>query len=210
MNEKKSLGSKIAGLFVVRPDAPEDDLPTIEPAPRVRDDLDIDASGADPDAQLIEKYSQGTDFDLASVLKAGNVSAEENEQVNRMLEMFAKLPADTPLALKRQIVTASLQAFGVSVDKIIEAALLHMAALKNRVRASEVEKDAELAEKNSLLMGLNRQIEALKQDLRDVGARYGAVAQTCRQHEERIRAIVDFFEPEQVAAVQQNSIRLRA
>src|SRR4051794_23235291 len=57
------------------------------------------------------------DFD--AVFDAAGIAAEERGQVERARELLANLPAETAAPVKKQIVAASLKAFGIPIERII-------------------------------------------------------------------------------------------
>src|SRR6185436_21093207 len=63
----------------------------------------------------------GGQVDFAAVFAAAGVDSEEQQRVARTTELLRSLPAGTDAAIKKQIVEASLKAFGVPIEKIIEA-----------------------------------------------------------------------------------------
>ena len=59
------------------------------------------------------------DFD--AVFETGGVDADERERIAKAKSLLDSLPEGTDVAVKKQIVEASLSAFGVPIEKIIEA-----------------------------------------------------------------------------------------
>src|SRR5215213_1147997 len=80
------------------------------------------------------------DFD--AVYQAGGVDAEERERIAKAKSLLESLPDATDINVKKQIVEASLKAFGVPIEKIIEAGVAEIEALEFYIRsgASDTEK----------------------------------------------------------------------
>ena len=122
MSDKKTWGSTVLGWFVVQEDgtpgatAPPDAAPPAAPEPP--------AFVTEPPA------APGGRVDFPKVYEAAGVGAEEQGRVAKAAELLAALPAGTEPAVKKQIVEASLKAFGVPIEKIIEGAVQEIQALE--------------------------------------------------------------------------------
>ena len=85
-----------------------------------------DDESAAPEVPEVEMVSVTPDptptFLTLTILDARGVSSEERERVAKAQELLRSLPKDTPAELKREIVAASLKAFGVSIEDIVSAA----------------------------------------------------------------------------------------
>jgi len=143
MSDKKSWGSTVAGWFIERdePQAPPAEIESPENEAGVI---------ADPVASVPDNYSTpsptqgvfqtapppptGGQIDFAAVFAAAGVDEEEQQRVARTTELLRSLPADTDAAVKKQIVEASLKAFGVPIEKIIEATAEEIQALDGYTR----------------------------------------------------------------------------
>src|ERR1051326_7260871 len=119
MSEKKSWGSTVAGWFVVQ-DQPAEAAPEAEPAPP-QPELNVFAT-APPAAP-------GGKVDFDKVFEAAGIDGEERQRVTRTLDLLNSLPPGTEEAVKKQIVMASLRAFGVPIEQIIEATAQEIQAL---------------------------------------------------------------------------------
>jgi hypothetical protein len=76
----------------------------------------------------------GGQVDFDAVFEAAGIDADERERVAKATDLLASLPADTAVAVRKQIVEASLKAFGVPIDKIIEAGVSEIQALEGYIR----------------------------------------------------------------------------
>jgi len=139
MSDKKGWGSTVAGWFIER-----DDEPT---APAVTDIGEIPDQPVTtaPDNYTTPSPTQsvfqtapppptGGQVDFAAVFGAAGVDQEEQQRVTRTTDLLKSLPAGTDAAVKKQIVEASLKAFGVPIEKIIEATAEEIQALDGYIR----------------------------------------------------------------------------
>src|SRR4051812_5184545 len=133
MTGKKGWGSTVAGWFIEREEGAEQ-VPSAEMSAEEAEALIREASGA---ASTPEEYANpsptqnvfqtapppaaGGQVDFEAVFNAAGVDAEERGRVARTVELLRSLPAGTDATVKKQIVEASLKAFGVPIEKIIEA-----------------------------------------------------------------------------------------
>src|SRR5438874_1021844 len=86
-----------------------------------------------PTPQIFQKEppkSEGGNVDFAKVFEAATIKADEQDRVAKAIQLLHDLPADTPAAVKKQIVEASLKAFGVPIDNIIETGVEEIQALE--------------------------------------------------------------------------------
>src|ERR1043166_5636215 len=141
MSEKKSWGSTVAGWFVVQ-DAPSADAAAApsetEPPPPPQPELNVFATQP-PSAP-------GGVVDFDKVYDAAGIDQSQRERVTRTLDLLNSLPPGTEEAVKKQIVMASLRAFGVPIDQIIEATAQEIQALEAYIRNGASDTDKVTAE----------------------------------------------------------------
>src|SRR5437016_4572892 len=130
MAEKKGVFSKALGIFV------ESDSADSEEAATPADEIAALAQKAGvapagpksptepPPPNLKYDSAQAaqapTDFDL--IFKNAGMDSAELDRVKKAEDLLKSLPAETPQPVKKQIVEASLKAFGFEVEKIVAAA----------------------------------------------------------------------------------------
>ena len=129
--EKRNWGSTVLGWFVIQggAEAAEGDAAT----PASPDDPAAPAlAGPDPAATFVEPPppSRGGQVDFDAVFAAAGIDDEERARVGKAAELLDTLPTATEPAVKQQIVEASLKAFGVPIEKIIEAGVQEIQALQ--------------------------------------------------------------------------------
>src|SRR6187397_2336236 len=130
-SDKKGWGSTVMGWFVVQDQqqqsgqadyVPFSDDDAIKRA-AAEPPLEVFASGAPPAAP-------GGKVDYDQVFEAAGIDAEERERVKRTQDLLTSLPPGTDETVKKQIVMASLRAFGVPIEQIIEATAEQLQALE--------------------------------------------------------------------------------
>ena len=123
MSEGQSWGLTVLGWFIVREATGSTSGVVTPSAPE-------GASGADSAAQAAPAptffqteppAAPGGQVDFDGVFGAAGIGPEERDRVGKAAAMLASLPSESPVAVRKQIVEASLKAFGVPIEKIIEA-----------------------------------------------------------------------------------------
>lgn len=147
--------------------------------------------------------------DFPAVLRKAGLSDEEQGRVDKALTLLHTLPAETPTEIKRQIVAASLQAFGIPVDRIIESALLHIAVFEKHARAGETETQSTLEQSNRRLAELEREATRIRQTMQETRAHQQGLAFACSRQKMRVNEVLEFFGPEAVEKTRQSSVKLR-
>ena len=121
---KKGIGDKVLGWFVVQEDSePNADTQTDAEAladehvpppdqrrvpPREPASAPVVAPGSMHDARA-----------FGAVYRAAGVADEERDRLSKVLSLLESLPAEASIDVKRAIVGASLEAFGVSIERIL-------------------------------------------------------------------------------------------
>src|SRR5437879_562208 len=121
MSEKKSWGSTVAGWFVVQDQPSADAAPAEAETPPPQPELNVFTTP--PPA------APGGEVDFNQVYGAAGIDAAARERVTRTQDLLNSLPPGTEEAVKKQIVMASLRAFGVPIEQIIESTAQEIQAL---------------------------------------------------------------------------------
>jgi len=212
MSDKKTWGSTVMGWFVVK-DGPAGGSET------VGDDVPPDA---DADAEAIRAAAQqpipvfnspppaapGGQVDFDQVFEAAGIDAEERGRVGKTLELLTSLPPDTAEAVKKQIVTASLRAFGVPVEKIIEAGAQELQALEAYIRAGAADTEKVTSEAELRIKQYEEEIVKLRTVMQDRVAEQQSVIKTCNEKKLEVQKVLEFFGQEAVARVVRESPKL--
>lgn len=119
----------------------------------------------------------GPVVDLHAIYTAAKVSAEERDRVVRAEQLLGILPSTA--AQTREVVDATLRAFGVDARKIIDAASKEYSALEAFIRMSQEQTQKVADDGRQRIAELEAEIARCRQ----VGA------QAAREGEERARSI---------------------
>ncbi len=212
MSERKNWGETVLGWFIVREGEPgEPGADGLAP-----DGGDVPAAadpGAVAAAPAIEFASPpppatGGQVDFAAVFAAAGITGDEQARVERAAELLATLPAATDAAVKKQIVEASLKAFGVPVDGIIEAGAREIQALEGYIQTGARDAQQVLAEGAERIARLEQEIARVRTVMTERTAEQQAVVAACNQRKLGVQAVLEFFGREAVARVVRDSPKL--
>jgi hypothetical protein len=208
MADKKGFGSTVLGWFVVR----EGEEHNKEES---ADDLIAKyANDAPPPPPPELKLSgelpkaQGGNVDFAAVFRASGIDDGEQGRIDKATQLLKTLPAETPKDVKKQIVEASLKAFGYPVEQIIEAGAQEIQALEVYIQAGQRDTQGLLAESQKRMADLDAEIARIKKVMEDQVAAQYALTQACNQQKLRVQEVLEFFGQEAVARVVSQSPKL--
>ena len=202
MSEKKSWGSTVVGWFVVQDQPSADAVPPTdaEPAPP-QPELKVFASQPPP--------APGGVVDFDQVYEAAGVDAAERERVSRTLELMNSLPPGTEDAVKKQIVMASLRAFGVPIEQIIEAAAQEIQALEAYIRNGAADTEKVAAEAEQRIKQYEDEIVKLRTVMRERVDEQQTVIRSCNDKKLEVQKVLEFFGQDAVARVVKDSPKLQ-
>jgi hypothetical protein len=216
-SEKKSLGSTVLGWFVVREDEEQDEDETPEkiiakygkkpptpppdekapPSLRLQGDVPQVPAGAAPDPRV-----------FGQVFKAAQITEEAQQRVEKALSLLQSLPTETPKDVRKQIVEASLKAFSIPLDQIIETAAEEIQALEAYIQHGERHTQSVLTDATQQVARLEAQIAEVKR-LMDLQVRtQRGLVKASNDQKLRIQAVLEFFGQEAVARVVRESPKL--
>jgi hypothetical protein len=209
MADKKGFGSTVLGWFVVRDgeDAPKKDQSAEDLIAKYANDAppppppEVKLSGALPKAS-------GGNVDFGAVFRAAGLSDDEQGRIEKAMSLLKTLPAETPRDVKKQIVEASLKAFGVPIDEIIESGAQEIQALEVYIRAGQSDTQQLLSESQKRTAELEAEIARIKQLMSDEVAKQQALEQACNQQKLKVQEVLEFFGQEAVARVVSQSPKL--
>jgi len=211
MSDKKSWGSTVMGWFVVQ-DQPEqadksespssgDDAAAITKAAAAQPQLDVFTSP--PPA------APGGAVDYEKVFEAAGIDEAERERVKRTLDLLNSLPPGTDDTVKKQIVMASLKAFAVPVEQIVEATAQELQALEAYIRAGASDTEKVTSEADQRIKQYEEEIVKLKSVMQQRVEEQQAVIKRCNEKKLEIQKVLEFFGQETVARVVQQSPKLK-
>jgi DNA-binding transcriptional MerR regulator len=210
MSEKKGWGSTVKGWFVLQD--PSEGGETSESTSTAEDELIRRAAGAEPDDLPVFSSepppAPAGEVDFAGVYEAAGITAEEHQRVSRTLELLDSLPPGTDDTVKRQIVMASLRAFGVPIEKIIESGAEQLQALEAYIRggARDTEQVTTQAEQN--IRELEEQIVELRKAMQQRVEEQHKIMRACNAKKLEVQKVLEFFGQDAVARVVRESPKL--
>ena len=166
MSDNKKWGSTVMGWFVVKDQTEGSDEPE---SSDTADAADPTSQPAPPVFNTPPPPAPGGKVDFDQVFEAAGIDGDERQRVSRTLELLTSLPPGTEDAVKKQIVMASLRAFGVPIEKIIEAGAQELQALDGYIRAGAADTEKVTAEADLRIKQYEEEIVKLKNG--DAGAR---------------------------------------
>lgn len=212
MSDKKSWGSTVMGWFVVQ-DQPQQADKSTDYVPFSDDDAAIKkAAGAQPQLDVFSSpppAAPGGDVDYEKVFEAAGIDAEERQRVQRTQDLLTSLPPGTDEAVKKQIVMASLKAFAVPVEQIVEATAQELQALEAYIRAGAADTEKVTSEADLRIKQYEEEIVKLKSVMQERVAEQQAVIKRCNEKKLEIQKVLEFFGQETVARVVRESPKLK-
>lgn len=219
MTEKKGWGSTVAGWFIVQGDktAGAEDASGATVADNSTDyasstaeasDVATASTAAADSFQTPPPALKGGQVDFEAVFEAAGVDAEERGRVARAVELLHSLPAGTDAAVKKQIVEASLRAFGVPVEKIIEAGAEEIQALEYYIRAGGADTEKLIGESEQRIREYEEEIKIIRRIMQERVQEQQTVIKVCNDKKLEVQQILEFFGQEKVAAVVKASPKL--
>jgi hypothetical protein len=220
MTEKKSWGSAVMGWFIVQ-DPQQQGSGYAADAASATTDADADAirraagGGAEAAAQPLDNVfatpppaAPGGEVDFEQVYEAAGIGKDERERVTRTLELLNSLPAGTDENVRKQIVMASLRAFGVPIEAIIEAGAGELQALEAYIRSGAADTAKLTEEADQRIKQYEQEIVKLRKIMQERVDEQNAVVHRCNSQKLEVQKVLEFFGQEAVARVVRESPKL--
>lgn len=199
---KKGIGDKVLGWFVVQEDT--------EPEAETHADADALAEGvADEPAHapvprrapprataLAPVVAPGSVHDaraFGAVYRAAGVGDEERDRLTKVLSLLESLPEEASIEVKRAIVGASLEAFGVSIDGILVTGEGALSALDGYVVEGQGRTREVLTQAESRIAKLTSEIEEVRRLMDVQVAAQQELSRAATTEKARVRTVLDFF-----------------
>ena len=219
MTDKKGWGETVAGWFIERdeaarpapseiPSSDGDAMGSAEPIPSVSDPSYTSPSPTQSVFQTAPPPPTGGQIDFAAVFVAAGVDAEEQQRVTRTTELLKSLPAGTDAAVKKQIVEASLKAFGVPIEKIIEATAEEIQALDGYTRNCAADNDKLIHESDARIKQYEQEIANIRTIMQQSVEEQQNLIKVCNDKKLEIQQVLEFFGRDKVASVVKASPKL--
>jgi len=215
MVDKKGWGTTVMGWFLVQ-DQPANSGDANAQASDYKSSSDAARAGQGQQPQQSLNVfnttpppaAPGGKVDYEKVFEAAGIGAEEQERVTRTKDLLTSLPADTDATVKKQIVMASLKAFGVPVEKIIESGAQQIQALEAYIRAGASDTEKVAAEAEQRIKQKEEEIAKLRTVMQQRVEEQNAVIQSCNTKKLEVQKVLEFFGQEAVARVVRESPKL--
>jgi hypothetical protein len=216
MSEKKGWGSTVAGWFIER----EEPVGSVEGA----DTIDAPVASEDALASSSEDYATpsptqgvfktsppppaGGQVDFGAVFGAAGVDSDEQQRVARTTELLRSLPESTDAAVKKQIVEASLKAFGVPIEKIIEASVEEIQALDGYIRNGAADNEKLIQESDARIKQYEDEIKNIRGVMQQSVNEQQNLIKVCNDKKLEVQQVLEFFGQATVARVVKASPKL--
>ena len=217
MSDRKSWGSTVLGWFIVQDEesATPAEAVSAEGQTGVEADAAVIAAAAASASESSAIFQHdppaaaGGNVPFDAVFDSAGVDADERERVVKAQQLLASLPSETPLAVKKQIVEASLNAFGVPIDNIIETGVAEIQALEAYIRKNAADTQALLEESNRRIAQLEEETRKVRAGIEQRIQQQQGVANSCNARKLEVQKVLEFFGQEAVARVVHASPRLQ-
>lgn len=216
----KKIGETVLGWFVVR----EDEEEAAEPEPEEPEKLvqQYQKKRPPPPAEESAPPSlrlQGQVPQVAAgaahapdmfdqVFRAAHISDDAQQRVEKARALLESLPTDTPKDVKKQIVEASLKAFSIPIDSIIETAAEEIQALEAFIQHGERHTQSVLADASAQIEKLAANINEIKKLMEMQVRTQQGVVKASNDQKLRVQKVLEFFGQEAVARVVDQSPKL--
>jgi len=207
-DDKKGWGKSVLGWFLV------DENPKSHAGTTDADALIAKYAGAGdapPAAELAgplpAMVAGKVDFD--AVFEAAGIGAEERGRVDKARDLLRSLPVDTPQPTKKQIVEASLRAFGIATEKIIQAGVAEIGALEAFIQKGRAEAQSVLSDGNQRIAELEKQIAEVRAVMQQATTDQETRVQAANAGKLGVQQVLEFFGQEAVAKAVQDAPKLQ-
>jgi hypothetical protein len=209
MTEGRNWGSTVLGWFLVRDEA----SPALDSAAPKQGDAPeaataISAGVAPTFFQTEPPPAPGGRVDFDGVFGAAGIERQEGDRVAKAADLLGSLPSETPIAVRKQIVEASMKAFGVPLDNIIETGVEEIQALEGYIRAGAAETDRLLAESRERIQQFEDEIRNIRSVMDQRVHEQESITSACNAKKLDVQRVLEFFGQEAVARVVRESPKL--
>jgi hypothetical protein len=203
---QKGFGKTVLGWFVVDENGDKNSAPDTDALIAKYAGQEVQA----PPVELKGPLPQVVDgtIDFQQVFAAAGVDEEERGRVLKAQELLRSLPAETPAPVKKQIVEASLKAFGVQTTAIIEAAVGEIEALEAFIRGGQAETQKILSEGTTRVAELEKEIAEVKKVMQQAVQDQEVRTNKANTEKLSVQQVLEFFGEDAVAKVVNDSPKL--
>jgi len=219
MTDKKGWGATVAGWFVERNEedqpvavdytADDSSLSSEQPATSISGSAEYaQPSPTQTVFQTPPPVAVGGQVDFEAVFGSAGVGAEERARVAKTIELLHSLPADTDAGVKKQIVEAALKAFGVPIEKIIEAGVQEIQALDGYVRNGAADNEKLIQESDARIKQYEDEIKSIRAIMQQSVEEQQSLIRVCNDKKLEVQQVLEFFGREAVSRVVKASPKL--
>lgn len=133
-----------------------------------------------------------TDFD--AIFRGAGMDGAELDRVKKAEDLLKALPESTPTAIKRQIVEASLKAFGFEVEKIIAAAQNQKRAVDAYVKVNESSTAKAIQDAEAQVATFNEKIATLRSDIEKRTHNLTTLSNAAADRKAQVQKVLEFFQ----------------
>jgi hypothetical protein len=225
---EKSWGDAVVGWFIVKDEnegqksQTESDLTADEliakyagqtPLTAESSSMEVPSTVASNEKFVPSNYGtpppvQNGQVDFEAVFEAGGVDADERERIAKAKSLLDSLPENTDVAVKKQIVEASLKAFGVPIEKIVEAGAAEIQALEFYIRSGGSDTEKLLKESSERIGQYEQEIQNLRKIMDERVKEQNMVVAACNTKKLEVQKVLEFFGRDVVAQVVKDSPKL--
>jgi hypothetical protein len=181
--ELASAGAAVPGARRGAPAAAPRPEPELEPLPAIRAD------------KLPAAPAPGAPLDFEAIFRELGMDPAELDRVRKAEDLLKSLPEATPHAVKKQIVEASLRAFGFDLEKIAAAALNQRRALDTYVKVNENATAKAVQDAEAQVQALNEKIASLRADIEKRTLGLAQLSTSVQDRKKDVQKVIDFFQP---------------
>ena len=131
--------------------------------------------------------------DFSGIFKSAGMSDEDRDRLAKAEEFLRNLPAETPAALKRQIVEGTLRTFGIPIEKLSASAVRAAEALDTYLGISEQDLQQRLDAAQKRLRELQIEQEKLQATLAERRQYQSTLVFDVRARQSELRGVTTFF-----------------
>lgn len=192
---KKGIGDKVLGWFIVDEDAEA----KADPSPDATEPEEVVAPPpvarrAPPPAPVVVAPGHMHDARaFGAIYRAAGVADDERDRLTKVLALLDSLPDEASIDVKRAIVGASLEAFGVSIDRIRITGEGALGALDAHVASGQTRTKEVLAQAESRIAKLTAEIEEVRRLMDVQVAAQQELTRAVTTEKARVRLVLDFF-----------------
>ena len=195
--EKKSSSAAAPAPAPARGRAPAAPPPPPAPAVKLNSAVPKIVAGSTPTSSV-----------FAQVYRSAEIDDAEQERVEKALTLLQSLPTETPKEIKKQIVEASMKAFGIPVDQIIETGAQQIQALDAFIKHGEQQTQSVLSDARARVLKLEAEIAEIKKLMELQVGTQESLTRATNEQKLRVQSVLEFFGQEAVERVVRESPKL--